>query len=67
MYFGFDYGDFKKMYIFPIGYNLPELYVLKRCTLKLKYERIKKSIFSIDNAKFSQLILLDKLVNGQGL
>jgi hypothetical protein len=39
----------------------------KRCALKLKYEKIKKSIFSIDNANISQLFQLDKLVNGQGL
>jgi hypothetical protein len=33
----------------------------------LKYEKMKKSIFSIDNANLSQLFLLDKLVSGQGL
>jgi hypothetical protein len=39
----------------------------ERCALKLKYEKIKKSIFSIDNANICQLFLLDKLVSGQGL
>jgi hypothetical protein len=35
--------------------------------LKLKYEKMKKSNFSIDKANISQLFLLDKLVIGQGL
>jgi hypothetical protein len=30
-----------------------------------KNEKIKKSIFSIDKANFSQLVLLDKFVIGQ--
>jgi len=39
----------------------------QRCALKFKYQKIKKSIFSIDKAYFAQLIILDKLVIGQGL
>ena len=39
----------------------------ERCALKLKYEKSKKSIFSIDKANISQHFLLDKLVIGQGL
>jgi len=38
----------------------------ERCALKLEYEKIKKSIFPIDKANFSQLVLHDKLVTDQG-
>jgi hypothetical protein len=40
---------------------------VERCALKLKYEKIQKSIFSIDKANIFQLFLLDKLVSRQGL
>ena len=39
----------------------------ERCAFKLKYEKIKKTIFSIENAYISQSFLLDKLVSRQGL
>jgi hypothetical protein len=39
----------------------------ERCIVKLKYEKIKNSFFPLERALISQLFLLDKLVNGQGL
>jgi hypothetical protein len=57
---------FKKNYSL-IGADLLELLRAERCVLKLKYEKNKKSIFSIDNANISKLFLLDKLVSGLGL
>ncbi len=50
-----------------IGYNPVCELELKGIPLNLKYEKMKKSIFSIDKANISQLFLLDKLVSGQGL
>ena len=44
----------------------PKKITAERCALKLKYEKIKKSIFSIVKANFCQLLLLDKRVTGQG-
>jgi hypothetical protein len=39
MYFEFNYGDFKKIYTFPIGYNLPEFYELKDATLNCSMKK----------------------------
>jgi hypothetical protein len=45
MYFEFNYGDFKKIYIFPIGYNLPEFYALKDVPLNWSMKKSKIRFF----------------------
>jgi hypothetical protein len=57
----------KKKLQFPDRTLPPGVIRALKYALKLKYEKIKKSIFSIENANVSQLFLLDKLVSRQGL
>ena len=48
MYFRFNYVDFKKIYILPIGYNLPKLYELKDATLNCSMKNEKIDFFDIE-------------------